>query len=176
MRDLPGLCSRILRDHALLQSARQARSAAEQLVQLSDRLQAANYTLVRGRTGEATMHLQRAMGRVSSFGHLPVQLPWGRSMDGIGSGISTAPRKDNKLSSATPNSRDPRAPFQPFFGVFWHCGYQWHHLHRRWSLTDLAPLRRELNDLSRDGLLPPPVRCASDRLHDQSRTDPGSRC
>jgi DNA-binding NtrC family response regulator len=61
MRDLPGLCSRILRDHALLQSAKQARSAAEQLVQLSDRLQAANYTLVRGRTGEATMHLQRAM-------------------------------------------------------------------------------------------------------------------
>jgi DNA-binding NtrC family response regulator len=61
MRDLPGLCSRILRDHALLQSAQRARSAAEQLVQLSDRLQAANYTLVRGRTGEATMHLQRAM-------------------------------------------------------------------------------------------------------------------
>jgi DNA-binding response OmpR family regulator len=61
MRDLPGLCSRILRDHACLQSAKQARGAAEQLIQLSDRLQAANYTLLRGRTAEATLHLQRAM-------------------------------------------------------------------------------------------------------------------
>jgi DNA-binding NtrC family response regulator len=61
MRELPGLCSRILRDHAFLQSARQARSAAEQLVQLSDRLHAVNYTLRRGRTAEATLHVQRAM-------------------------------------------------------------------------------------------------------------------
>jgi CheY-like chemotaxis protein len=61
MRELPGLCSRILRDHACLQSARQARSAAEQLVQLSDRLHAVNYTLTRGRTAEATLHVQRAM-------------------------------------------------------------------------------------------------------------------
>lgn len=61
MRDLPGLCSRILRDHAFLKSAKQARSAAEQLVEVSDRLQAANYTLLRGRTAEASLHLQRAM-------------------------------------------------------------------------------------------------------------------
>ncbi len=61
MRELPGLCSRILRDHACLQSARQARSAAERLVQLSDRLHAVNYTLSRGRTAEATLHVQRAM-------------------------------------------------------------------------------------------------------------------
>jgi CheY-like chemotaxis protein len=61
MRELPGLCSRILRDHACLQSARQARNAAEQLVQLSDRLRAVNYTLSRGRTAEATLHVQRAM-------------------------------------------------------------------------------------------------------------------
>jgi CheY-like chemotaxis protein len=61
MRELPGLCSRILRDHACLRSARQARSAAEQLVQLSDRLHAVNYTLRRGRTAEATLHVQRAM-------------------------------------------------------------------------------------------------------------------
>lgn len=61
MRDLPGLCNRVLREHAFLASAKQARSAAEQLVQLSDRLHAANYTLLRGRTAEATLHLQRAM-------------------------------------------------------------------------------------------------------------------
>jgi DNA-binding NtrC family response regulator len=61
MRELPGLCSRILRDHACLESAKQARSAAEQLVQLSDRLHAVNYTLSRGRTAEATLHVQRAM-------------------------------------------------------------------------------------------------------------------
>ena len=61
MRELPGLCSRVLRDHAALESARQARSAAEDLAQVSDRLHAVNDTLRRGRTAEATMHLQRAM-------------------------------------------------------------------------------------------------------------------
>lgn len=61
LNDLPGLCGRILREHACLLSAKQARSAAAQLDQLSDRLQAVNYTLRRGRTAEATLHVQRAL-------------------------------------------------------------------------------------------------------------------
>jgi CheY-like chemotaxis protein len=61
LHDLPGLCSRILRDHAALRSARQARSAAAQMDQITDRLRAVSYTLNRGRTAEAALHVQRAI-------------------------------------------------------------------------------------------------------------------
>lgn len=76
---LAATCSRILRDHACLNGAAAAMGRAAAFDELAARVHVATYTLRRGRTAEASQHLQHALQACRTNG--PTDDQWATLLD-----------------------------------------------------------------------------------------------